>query len=90
MDDKLLALLMYVAYTWAKKKQEAQAEADKWREDLPVNGTDFQGNMWQRLAGSDLKNQRLVDQNLANATNADPGKVGQAQIGLTPAWNGNL
>jgi len=90
MDAKLWALLGSIFYLWAQKKMQAKAEADKWREDVPINGTDFQGAIWDRLAGTDLLNAHWADQNLDNSTTADPGRIGQANLGLAPAWNGNL
>lgn len=90
MDETLLAIFTFLAYAWAKRRQAAMAEAAKWEEELPINGTDFQGSLWQRLSGMDLVNMRPQDRNLDGAINADPGKVGQANIGLSPMWNGNL
>lgn len=90
MDTALWGLLGYVLYTWASKRQEQQAEINRWREDIPVNGTDFQGTIWERLDGVDLLNAKWADQNLDNSNSADPGRIGQANIGLAPAWNGNL
>lgn len=76
-----------VITAWWNAKQAVKAEADKWREDLPINGTDFQGDMWDRMAGQDLL---TYERNIANSMTADPGKVGQTAAGFTPGWNGNL
>jgi hypothetical protein len=76
-----------VLLAWWKAKQAAKAEANKWQEDKPVNGTDFQGDMWARLDGYDLL---TYERNIANSMTADPGKVGQSVAGFTPNWNGNL
>lgn len=76
-----------VITAWWKAKQAAKAEADKWREDKPVNGSDFQGDMWARLEGYDLL---TYERNIANSMTADPGKVGQSVAGFKPGWNGNL
>lgn len=80
-------LLTLVVGTWWKTRQAAQAEAARWKEDLPVNGTDFQGDMWDRMAGQDLL---TYERNIADSMTADPGKVGQAMAGFSPTWNGNL
>ncbi|AVO42723.1 hypothetical protein [Simplicispira suum] len=90
MDAKLWALFGGIFYLWAQKKIEQKVEADKWREEVPINGTDFQGAIWDRLDGTDLLNARWADQNLDNSGPADPGRIGQANLGLQPAWNGNL
>lgn len=79
-----------VVLAWARMRSQARAEADKWREEVPINGTDFQGAIWDRLAGTDLLTARWEGRNLDSSLIADPGKVGQASIGLAPAWNGNL
>lgn len=90
MDAKLWALLGAVFYLWAQRAAAKKAAADKWVEEVPINGTDWQGAIWDRLDGTDLLAAHWQDRNLDDSTNADPGKVGQANLGLSPAWNGNL
>ena len=75
---------------WLHKRAGRDAQAAQWHEDVPVNGTDFQGDWWQRLAGVDLIAAKPQDRNLANSTIADPGKVGQAELGVMPNWRGDL
>lgn len=79
-----------LAYAYMQKQRAALVAINNWREQVPINGTDFQGAIWDRLAGTDLLNARWQDQNLDNSTIADPGKIGRENLGLTPAWNGNL
>ena len=85
-------MLLAVALTWAyvRSKSPERAQEKQWRESVPVNGTDFQGTIWDRLDGTDLLAARWEDRNLVHSTNADPGKVGRAQLGLEPSWNGSL
>lgn len=80
-------LFSTILLAWWKAKQAARAAAEQWREPTPVNGTDFQGDMWSRLEGRDLL---TYERNIANSITADPGKVGQAIAGFQPGWNGNL
>lgn len=84
------AILGAVAWAFLRTRLAVNAQANAWREAVPVNGTDFQGAIWDRLNGTDLLNARWEDRNLANSTNADPGRIGQAQLGLQPDWMGNL
>lgn len=84
------AIMGAIAWAFLRTRLAVNAQANAWREDVPVNGTDFQGAIWDRLNGTDLLNARWEDRNLANSTNADPGRIGQAQLGLQPDWMGNL
>jgi hypothetical protein len=79
-----------LAWAYLRKQSDIKAAMNQWREQVPINGTDFQGAIWDRLDGTDLLNARWQDQNLANSNTADPGKVGAAQLGLQPSWNGGL
>jgi hypothetical protein len=79
-----------IGWAYVQQRAKAKSQEDAWREDLPVNGTDWQGGIYDRMAGADLKTSYASGRNLADSTNADPGRVGQAQLGLEPAWNGNL
>lgn len=79
-----------LALAYVRQRGAAKVKADQWREEVPINGTDFQGAIWDRLNGTDLLSARWEDRNLVGSTNADPGRVGQAQMGLMPDWKGNL
>lgn len=90
MSDLTMLIVGALAALWLRRrKQEADAVA-RWREDVPINGTDFQGAIWDRLNGTDLLTARWEGRNLADSTVADPGRIGQAQLGLQPDWMGNL
>ena len=75
---------------WLGRVQRRAEAQRQWHEDVPVNGTDFQGAIWDRLNGTDLLNARWEDRNLAGSITADPGRIGEAQLGLQPDWAGNL
>lgn len=54
-----------------------------------MDGTNWTGDLWSRYTGAtDLKDAENL--NLLGSVQADPGKVGQAQLGLQPSWNGSL
>lgn len=79
-----------LAWAFVTKRAAERKLQNQWHEDVPVNGTDFQGAIWDRLNGTDLLNARWEDRNLAGSIVADPGRIGQAQLGLQPDWAGNL
>lgn len=79
-----------LVFAYVRKNHADKLVSDQWREKVPINGTDFQGAIWDRLNGTDLLSARWEDRNLVSSTNADPGRVGQAQLGLQPDWMGNL
>lgn len=77
------AVLLYMR----GKKQDAAKTAIQ--EAVPTDGTNWVGkSVWDRMDGSDLRAQ--TGGNLAGSLNADPGKMGQAELGLQPSWNGGL
>lgn len=71
-------------------RRGAALEAAKNRiTEAPItDGTNWQGGIMQRLAGLDLTAPGAP--NLDNSVSADPGRIGQAAIGLQPTWNGGL
>lgn len=76
------------AILWKRGKDQAAAK-NNISEAKITDGTNWQGgDLWQRLNGSDLL--APVSRNLDNSVAADPGKVGQAAIGINPSWNGSL
>lgn len=79
-----------LAWAYVRKNHADKLVAAQWREEVPINGTDFQGAIWDRLNGTDLLAARWEERNIVSSTNADPGRVGQAQLGLQPDWAGNL
>lgn len=84
----LIAAAIAAAFMW-KRGQDKKAAANKIDEATPTDGTNWQGSLWGRLNGAaDL--QAPVSKNLDNSLIADPGKVGQASLGLVPSWNGGL
>jgi hypothetical protein len=57
--------------------------------EAPItDGTNWQGTMWDRLDSLDLTLRNAP--NLNGSVSADPGRIGQAAIGLQPSWNGGL
>ena len=89
MSTEAWLLAGVLAWVWARKRAADRAMAAQWQEELPVNGTDFQGDLWGRLSGVDLL-AKPGERNLADSTIADPGKVGRADLGLMPNWRGDL
>lgn len=83
-------ILGVLAFAVVRARAAERTRRAQWEEDLPVNGTDWCGDMWERLGALDLRAPLAKDRNLANGTIADPGRIGQADIGLMPGWNGNL
>lgn len=84
----LVAAIGVAAILW-KRGKAIEAAKHKMEEAAPKDGTNWTGDLWTRLTtANDLK--APVSRNLDDATNADPGKVGQASVGLVPGWNGSL
>lgn len=90
MNNLDMFIIGALAWAWVSARARERAAANQWHEDVPINGTDFQGAIWDRLNGTDLMAARWEDRNLAGSTIADPGRIGQAQLGLQPDWAGNL
>lgn len=94
MKPATLAIAAALAFIVYKRRQAAnapkQATIGPLKEGQIMDGTNWTAaSMWDRLeTASDFKDP--YNPNLAGATLADPGKVGQAQLGLMPGWNGNL
>lgn len=84
----LIIAAVAAAFMWKRGRDQALA-ASKIAEATPKDGTNWTGDLWSRLnGGADL--QAPVSKNLDNSLIADPGKVGQASLGLSPSWNGGL
>ena len=84
----LIVAAIAAAFLWKRGRDKAAA-ADKIKEAAPADGTNWTGDLWGRLnGGTDLL--APVSRNLDNSLIADPGKVGQASLGLAPSWNGGL
>jgi hypothetical protein len=84
----LLAALAVGAILW-KRGKNIEAAKNKITEAGIKDGTNWTaGGVYERLAGLDLL--APTSRNLDNSVSADPGKVGQAAIGLMPSWNGSL
>lgn len=84
----LMIAAVVAAFLW-KRGADKKAAANKIDEATPSDGTNWTGDLWSRLnGGADL--QAPISKNLDNSLIADPGKVGQASLGLTPSWNGGL
>lgn len=81
-----------VAVLVVRKRRAASAPAGvrvgQLGEGAIVDGSNFTGTAWQRLSGADLVDPAA--RNLAAGAQADPGMVGQRQIGLMPGWDGTL
>lgn len=83
-----IAAVAVGAILWRRGKA-IEAAKNKIQEATPNDGSNWQGDLWGRLEGAhDLK--APVSRNLDNSVNADPGRVGQASVGLVPAWDGSL
>lgn len=73
---------------WLRGHKRARAEQSLNEGIDFTNATDWQGTLWQRLSGADLTLSHAP--NLGGTAVADPGKVGLANAGIVPAWNGGL
>ena len=80
-----LGVLGVLAWKRGKAKEVAKSAIT---EAEITDGTNWQGDMWDRLVGRDLVS--IDFRNLTGSVNADPGRIGQAQLGLMPSWNGGL
>jgi hypothetical protein len=56
-------------------------------DSIPTGGSDFQGDMMARLSGADLTMPGYP--NLFSGPLADPGKIGQASLSQSIAWDGS-
>lgn len=84
----ILAAVAVGAILW-KRGKNIEAAKNKITEATHTDGTNWQGGgVYERLAGLDLL--APLSRNLDNSVNADPGTVGQANLGLTAGWNGSL
>lgn len=90
MNDWMLLIVGALLSVWLERRAREVEAQNQWHEDVPINGTDFQGAIWDRLDGTDLLTAKWEGRNLVSSINADPGKVGQAKLGLQPDWAGNL
>ena len=83
----LTAIVGYSIFKSSQAKAVAKAEI---KESAIVDGSNWQGTLWQRLSALDLVTYRA--QNLAGSTNAAPGFMDQANIGLGQyaRWDGSL
>lgn len=83
------AFLLLKRRAAAKTQQQQGAKVGELSELPILDGSNWTGDWWTRLTtAADLKDSTAP--NLAGAVNADPGRVGQSQIGLVPAWDGSL
>lgn len=79
------ATVAFLAWRRGKRLEDARKEIT----EAPItDGTNWQGNLWQRLAGLDLVAPGKP--NLCGSINAEPGHIGRANLGLNPSWNGGL
>ena len=68
------------------KKKEAKR--NQVEDSVPRSGTDFTTDLWTQLNGGGLTAAGYP--NIAPGAQADPGRIGQLQLGLMPSWNGTL
>lgn len=84
----LVGAIAVAAIMW-KRGKDREAAKNTIQEAAIKDGTNWTGDLWGRLnGGTDLL--APTSRNLDNSLVADPGKVGQAAIGLSPSWNGSL
>lgn len=84
----ILAAVAVGAILW-KRGKAIEAAKNQITEAGISDGTNWTSDWWGRLnGGNDLLAPK--SRNLDNSLVADPGKVGQAAIGLNPSWNGSL
>lgn len=66
----------------------AKDGTSKVEEAHPLNGTDWQGSLWDRLSGKDLVSPNHA--NLITGAQADGGGQVAALTGLKTNWDGSL
>lgn len=74
-----------LAVLWWKGRGKV-AQSTQVQDSIPVDGTNFQGDMWQRLAGTDLTAPGYC--NCTSGPNASPSMVGYN--GVNAGWDGTL
>jgi len=83
-----IAMGAAVLLLWLRGRK-AEASKSAINEGTPTDGTNWTGNsLFDRLAGTDLVS--VTHPNAVGSTSADIGKVGTAELGLTPSWNGSM
>lgn len=84
----ILAAVAVGAILW-KRGRNIEAAKNKITEATHTDGTNWTGGgVYDRLAGLDLL--APLSRNLDNSISADPGAVGQANLGIMAGWNGSL
>lgn len=90
MNSIYIGMAAIVGYSIFKSSQAKAAAKTEIKEAEIVDGSNWQGTLWDRLSALDLVTYR--NQNLAGSTNAAPGFMDQANIGLSQyaRWDGSL
>ena len=84
---QVIGLLMIGAYWWRKKNEAvARKPCNCLENQYQFWGGEWIGNMYDRLAGRDLKPLYSNGQTL----DAIPGQIGVANLGMLPNWRGDL
>lgn len=74
-----------LAVLWWKGKSKV-AQSTQVQDSIPVDGTNFQGDLWARLNGADLTAAGYP--NITPGPNASPSKVGYN--GIAAGWDGTI
>lgn len=86
----LILVALGALFLWKRTHAAPKlARVGELGEEQIFDGTNWTGNAWATLeTAADFKD--ITAPNLTGAANADPGKVGQAQLGIQPGWDGSL
>ena len=94
MNTNTLIIAAGLGLLWLYARRGGDASKPKARigtlgEEGIIDGTNWTSDLWSTLqTAADFRDPTAP--NIAGTANADPGVVGQAQIGVTPGWDGSL
>ena len=88
MKNIYVGIGLAIGYGVWRRSVAREAKRTEITEAPITDGTNWQGSLYQRLMGLDLVAPGAP--NLNGGVNADPGKIGMANLGLNPGWNGGL
>lgn len=90
MKNIYIGMVAIVGYSIFKSAQAKTAAKSEIKEAAIVDGTNWQGTLWQRLEAYDLVS--ASNPNIAGGTNAAPSFMDQIRIelGSYARWDGSL
>lgn len=84
----MVGALLVLLY-WRHHNDAAHSGITKTAESIPLDGTNFQSDLWGVLSGAKLASPNFPNL-IAGSPNADPGGNAAANLKLMPGWDGSL